>query len=102
MEEFAEDGLRTLCIAGKELKEDKWDSWFWSEIHGVTLLMDGRVEKMNELYKELEQGLELNGCTGVEDKLQGNEVPPDPLLNNFEPKPPNVRRHLRTSGHPIH
>uniref|UniRef100_A0A0G4GZW6 Phospholipid-transporting ATPase n=1 Tax=Chromera velia CCMP2878 TaxID=1169474 RepID=A0A0G4GZW6_9ALVE len=69
MEEFAEDGLRTLCIAGKELKEDEWNSWF-REYTAATLLMDGRVEKMNELYEELEQDLELRGCTGVEDKLQ--------------------------------
>ena len=65
--ELAQDGLRLLCIARKEVDQVWATDWVarWSQ---------ARLQKTNpeSLISELETGLTLLGVTAVEDKLQAN------------------------------
>ncbi|XP_040548619.1 phospholipid-transporting ATPase IK isoform X3 [Gallus gallus] len=66
---FAEETLRTLCLASKELSEAEYDEW--GRRHRVAnVLLQGRACELDRLYEEMEQDLELLGVTAIEDKLQ--------------------------------
>uniref|UniRef100_A0A669QE87 Phospholipid-transporting ATPase n=1 Tax=Phasianus colchicus TaxID=9054 RepID=A0A669QE87_PHACC len=69
LDHFAEETLRTLCLASKELSEAEYDEW--SRRHRVAnILLQGRACELDRLYEEMEQDLELLGVTAIEDKLQ--------------------------------
>ncbi|POI22989.1 hypothetical protein CIB84_013262, partial [Bambusicola thoracicus] len=66
---FAEETLRTLCLASKELSEAEYDEW--GRRHRMAnVLLQGRACELDRLYEEMEQDLELLGVTAIEDKLQ--------------------------------
>uniref|UniRef100_A0A4W6C7B4 Phospholipid-transporting ATPase n=1 Tax=Lates calcarifer TaxID=8187 RepID=A0A4W6C7B4_LATCA len=67
--DYAGDGLRTLVLAYKDLDEDYMDDWK-KRHHEASTAMDGREERLDELYEEIEKDLQLLGATAVEDKLQ--------------------------------
>ncbi|CAJ1071258.1 phospholipid-transporting ATPase ID-like [Xyrichtys novacula] len=67
--EYAGEGLRTLALAYKNLDEDYMDDWKQRH-HEASTAMDGREERLDELYEEIEKDLLLLGATAVEDKLQ--------------------------------
>ncbi|KFH12278.1 phospholipid-translocating P-type ATPase, flippase subfamily protein [Toxoplasma gondii VAND] len=69
MEEYAADGLRTLCIAKREVDTDEFFAWFqaYQQAERATV---GRQEQIEAVAERLEVQLELQGITGVEDKLQ--------------------------------
>uniref|UniRef100_A0A4W6C976 Phospholipid-transporting ATPase n=1 Tax=Lates calcarifer TaxID=8187 RepID=A0A4W6C976_LATCA len=69
LNEYAGDGLRTLVLAYKDLDEDYMDDWK-KRHHEASTAMDGREERLDELYEEIEKDLQLLGATAVEDKLQ--------------------------------
>ncbi|PWN23389.1 phospholipid-translocating P-type ATPase [Microstroma glucosiphilum] len=69
LEEFANKGLRTLCLAGKELTEDVYNEWAF-RYHNASVSLDQREEKMEALASELELDFTLYGATAIEDKLQ--------------------------------
>ncbi|XP_047424894.1 phospholipid-transporting ATPase ID-like [Mugil cephalus] len=69
LSEYAGDGLRTLVLASKELDERYVDDWMQRH-HEAVIAMDGREEKLDELYEEMEKDMMLLGATAVEDKLQ--------------------------------
>uniref|UniRef100_A0AAX7UME4 Phospholipid-transporting ATPase n=1 Tax=Astatotilapia calliptera TaxID=8154 RepID=A0AAX7UME4_ASTCA len=69
MEEYAGDGLRTLALAYKDLNEDYMIDWKQRH-HEASVAMEGREEKLDELYEEIEKDMMLLGATAVEDKLQ--------------------------------
>ncbi|XP_056875092.1 phospholipid-transporting ATPase ID [Takifugu flavidus] len=69
LNEYAGDGLRTLALAYKDLDEDYIEGWKRRH-YEATIAMDGREEKLDELYEEIEKDLQLLGVTAVEDKLQ--------------------------------
>ncbi|CAF89671.1 unnamed protein product, partial [Tetraodon nigroviridis] len=66
---YAGDGLRTLALAYKHLDQDYVEGWKQRH-HEASIAMDGREEKLDELYEEIEKDLLLLGVTAVEDKLQ--------------------------------
>ncbi|XP_052558570.1 phospholipid-transporting ATPase IK [Tympanuchus pallidicinctus] len=69
LDHFAEETLRTLCLASKELSEAEYDEW--SRRHRMaSILLQGRACELDRLYEEMEQDLELLGVTAIEDKLQ--------------------------------
>uniref|UniRef100_A0A8D3CFI9 Phospholipid-transporting ATPase n=1 Tax=Scophthalmus maximus TaxID=52904 RepID=A0A8D3CFI9_SCOMX len=68
-DEYAGDGLRTLVLAYKDLDEGYMDEWRRRH-HEASTAMDGREERLDELYEEIEKDLLLLGATAVEDKLQ--------------------------------
>uniref|UniRef100_H3C4D3 Phospholipid-transporting ATPase n=1 Tax=Tetraodon nigroviridis TaxID=99883 RepID=H3C4D3_TETNG len=69
LNEYAGDGLRTLALAYKHLDQDYVEGWKQRH-HEASIAMDGREEKLDELYEEIEKDLLLLGVTAVEDKLQ--------------------------------
>lgn len=69
LEMFAREGLRTLCIARKELSEAEYRAW--SKEHDIAAAAivdrDGKLEKTSDA---IERDLTLLGGTAIEDRLQ--------------------------------
>ncbi|PWA40069.1 aminophospholipid ATPase 3 [Artemisia annua] len=72
LEQYGEAGLRTLCLAYKDLSPDMYESWNEKYIQAKSSLRD-RERKLDEVAELIEKDLTLIGCTTIEDKLQ--EVP---------------------------
>jgi phospholipid-translocating ATPase len=69
LEVFAREGLRTLCIAQKELSEEEYLSW--SREHDIaSQAVHNREEKLEEVSDAIERDLTLLGGTAIEDRLQ--------------------------------
>ncbi|KFW81267.1 putative phospholipid-transporting ATPase IK, partial [Manacus vitellinus] len=66
---FAEETLRTLCLASKEVSEAEYQEW-GRRHHEAAVLLQGRAQELDRLYEEMEQNLQLLGATAIEDKLQ--------------------------------
>eukprot|EP00386_Alphamonas_edax_P003686 GDKI01011148.1.p1 GENE.GDKI01011148.1~~GDKI01011148.1.p1 ORF type:complete len:856 (-),score=266.20 GDKI01011148.1:23-2428(-) len=69
MEDFALDGLRTLCIGGRELDGAFAEQWL-KEWDAASVDLQDRQGKMDAVAEKIECDLQLLGCTGIEDKLQ--------------------------------
>ncbi|XP_045399609.1 phospholipid-transporting ATPase IK [Lemur catta] len=66
---FAKESLRTLCLAYKEVDEAMYERWH-QQHEEAGVLLQNRVQALQELYNEMEQSLNLLGATGIEDRLQ--------------------------------
>ncbi|NXP09979.1 AT8B3 ATPase, partial [Thinocorus orbignyianus] len=66
---FAEETLRTLCLASKEVSEVEYSVWSRRH-HEASVLLQDRAQELDKLYEEMEQNLQLLGATAIEDKLQ--------------------------------
>ncbi|KAI0485125.1 P-type ATPase [Xylariaceae sp. FL0804] len=69
LDEFANEGLRTLIFARKFVSEADYSSWKNVYNDATTSLVD-RQDKIEEAGELLEQSLDLVGATAIEDKLQ--------------------------------
>lgn len=69
LEMFAREGLRTLCIAHKELTEAEYRAWKKEHDIAATALED-REDKLEAVAELIEQDLFLLGGTAIEDRLQ--------------------------------
>ncbi|KAK2953071.1 phospholipid-transporting P-type ATPase [Blattamonas nauphoetae] len=69
VDEYSRLGLRTLCICTRQLSESEFEMWE-SEFDMAQRALRNRSEKEAECFDKLEHGMELVGCTGVEDRLQ--------------------------------
>lgn len=69
LEMFAREGLRTLCIAMKELTEEQYRSWKTEHDLAAAALED-REEKLEAAAELIEQEFYLLGGTAIEDRLQ--------------------------------
>jgi len=78
---FACEGLRTLCLAYKELSEEEYNEWF-QMYRAASTSMDDREEEMMVAYCAIEKDLILMGATAIEDKLQDGV--PDTIHNLAE------------------
>lgn len=56
IQEYAGDGLRTLVLAYKDLDKDYMEDWKQRH-HEASTAMDGREERLDELYEEIEKDL---------------------------------------------
>lgn len=72
LEQFSEEGLRTLCVSYKDLRRDEFDSWYERYFDASKLLDEQREIQMSQLADEFEQGVKLIGATAIDDKLQDN------------------------------
>ncbi|XP_041278418.1 phospholipid-transporting ATPase IK [Onychostruthus taczanowskii] len=69
LDRFAEETLRTLCVASREVSEAEFRAW--SRRHReAAVLLHHRAQELDRLYEEMEQNLQLLGATAIEDKLQ--------------------------------
>ncbi|XP_038076236.1 phospholipid-transporting ATPase ID-like isoform X3 [Patiria miniata] len=69
LQDFAGEGLRTLCLAMKDIDEDYYQAWKRKH-HAAATSLDDREAKLDELYEEIETNMSLLGATAIEDKLQ--------------------------------
>lgn len=68
-ESYARMGLRTLCLAYREIESDEYQRWS-SEFREASSSLTEREWKVAEVCQRLERNFELLGVTGIEDKLQ--------------------------------
>ncbi|XP_026804746.1 phospholipid-transporting ATPase ID isoform X3 [Rhopalosiphum maidis] len=69
LNEFAGDGLRTLCCAVRDIDDEFFDSWKHKYMDAAAARTN-REEKLDNVYDEIETHLRLIGITAIEDKLQ--------------------------------
>ncbi|XP_023393872.1 phospholipid-transporting ATPase IK [Pteropus vampyrus] len=66
---FAQETLRTLCLAYKKVDEDAYKDWHQRH-QEASILLQNRAHALHQLYEEMEQNLQLLGATAIEDRLQ--------------------------------
>uniref|UniRef100_T1K886 Phospholipid-transporting ATPase n=1 Tax=Tetranychus urticae TaxID=32264 RepID=T1K886_TETUR len=66
---FASEGLRTLCLAKKELDEETVEKWK-AQLHEAATSLVDREDKVSAVYELIEKDMMLLGATAIEDKLQ--------------------------------
>ncbi|XP_063216373.1 probable phospholipid-transporting ATPase IM isoform X2 [Bacillus rossius redtenbacheri] len=69
LNKFAGEGLRTLCLAVRDLDKDFFNNWKQRH-HAAAMSMENREAKLDAIYEEIEKDLTLIGVTAIEDKLQ--------------------------------
>ena len=69
LELFAREGLRTLCIAQKDIDEEEYLAW--SKTHDIAAsAVEDRENKIEVVSDAIERDLTLIGGTAIEDRLQ--------------------------------
>ncbi|KAI9874085.1 MAG: hypothetical protein M1823_007767, partial [Watsoniomyces obsoletus] len=69
LEMFAREGLRTLCVAEKDIDEQYYKEW--SKDHDVAAeSLQDRDDRLEEVADRIERDLILIGGTAIEDRLQ--------------------------------
>lgn len=69
LEEFAVEGLRTLCIATRVISDSEYTEW--SAVYNkASLSLNDRSEELDKAAELIEVDLFLLGATAIEDKLQ--------------------------------
>jgi phospholipid-transporting ATPase len=69
LEECASEGLRTLCIAMREIPEEEYTRWSLIQEAAATTLVN-RAEELDKAAEIIEKDLFLLGATAIEDRLQ--------------------------------
>ncbi|XP_057508685.1 LOW QUALITY PROTEIN: phospholipid-transporting ATPase 2-like [Actinidia eriantha] len=69
VEQYAQLGLRTLCLAWRELEEDEYREWSWTFQEANSSLVD-REWRVAEVCQRLEHDFEILGVAAIEDRLQ--------------------------------
>ncbi|KAJ2785942.1 aminophospholipid translocase [Coemansia interrupta] len=69
LEEYATEGLRTLCIAMRDISPEEYNQWSAQYTRAATTLTN-RQQELDRVAELIERDLELLGATAIEDKLQ--------------------------------
>eukprot|EP00842_Homolaphlyctis_polyrhiza_P000201 jgi/Hompol1/1181/HPOL_004937-RA len=81
LEEYANEGLRTLCLAYRDISEAEYLEW--SKIYtAASTTINNRTEALQRAAELIETNLTLLGATAIEDKLQ--EGVPDTIHTLME------------------
>ena len=70
LEEYATEGLRTLCLAMREIPEHELQDWLQVFEKANTTVSGNRAEELDKAAEIIEHDFELLGATAIEDKLQ--------------------------------
>ncbi|KAI1340495.1 hypothetical protein F5Y15DRAFT_41324 [Xylariaceae sp. FL0016] len=70
LEEYAAEGLRTLCLAMREIPEREWQEWYSVFDKAQTTVGGNRAEELDKVAEIIEHDLFLLGATAIEDRLQ--------------------------------
>ncbi|KAH7104048.1 phospholipid-translocating P-type ATPase [Auriculariales sp. MPI-PUGE-AT-0066] len=70
LDEFANEGLRTLCVARRYINEEVYRDWERRYDAASAIVGDERDEEVEKICDEVECDLEILGATALEDKLQ--------------------------------
>ncbi|OMH81722.1 putative phospholipid-transporting ATPase DRS2 [Zancudomyces culisetae] len=69
LEEFASEGLRTLCLSSRVISEQEYQNW--SQIYSTAATtLKNRQEALDNAAELIEKDMVLVGATAIEDKLQ--------------------------------
>ncbi|KAJ3027913.1 hypothetical protein HK097_006063, partial [Rhizophlyctis rosea] len=69
LEGFANEGLRTLCLAWRVISEEHYESWR-IKYDSAKAQLEDRDAAVDAVAEEIERDLTLMGATAIEDKLQ--------------------------------
>lgn len=69
LEVFAREGLRTLCVAERDLTEEYYQEWVRDHDFAAQALTN-REDRLEEVADRIERDLMLIGGTAIEDRLQ--------------------------------
>lgn len=69
LEDYATEGLRTLCLASRDISEEEYTQWS-AMYDAAASQMSGRAEGLEKVAEVIEKDLTLLGATAIEDKLQ--------------------------------
>jgi phospholipid-translocating ATPase len=78
LNDFAQSGLRTLCLAAKDIDPSYYKQWK-KRHHSASISLTDRDGQLDAVYEEIENGMILLGATAIEDKLQDGV--PDAIAN---------------------
>lgn len=70
LEEYAAEGLRTLCLAMREIPENEYQEWHKIYNTAQTTVGGNRAEELDKAAELIEKDFTLLGATAIEDKLQ--------------------------------
>ncbi len=70
LEEYATEGLRTLCLAMREIPEQELQQWLQVFDKANTTVSGNRAEELDKAAEIIEHDFFLLGATAIEDKLQ--------------------------------
>lgn len=69
LEEFASEGLRTLCYAMREISSEEYKVWS-SVYDAASTTLTNRADELDKAAELIEKEMILLGATAIEDKLQ--------------------------------
>ena len=70
LEDYATDGLRTLCLAMREISENEYREWQQVYDRAATTVGGMRAEELDKAAEIIEHDLYFLGATAIEDRLQ--------------------------------
>lgn len=70
LEDYATEGLRTLCLATREVPEQEFQQWQQIFDKAATTVGGNRAEELDKAAEIIEHDLTLLGATAIEDRLQ--------------------------------
>ncbi|OQE20479.1 hypothetical protein PENSTE_c013G08051 [Penicillium steckii] len=70
LEEYASEGLRTLCLAMREIPEDEFQQWHKIFETASTTVSGNRADELDKAAELIEKDFHLLGATAIEDRLQ--------------------------------
>lgn len=70
LEEYASEGLRTLCLAMREIPEQEFAEWYKIHDAAATIVGGTRAEELDRAAEIIEHDFFLLGATAIEDRLQ--------------------------------
>jgi phospholipid-transporting ATPase len=69
LEDYATEGLRTLCLACRDIPDAEYNEW--AQLYdNAAAQMQGRADALDKVAEIIEQNLVLLGATAIEDRLQ--------------------------------
>jgi len=69
IQDYATEGLRTLCVAYREMSESEYKQWTAIYDQAASTI-NGRGEALDKAAEIIEKDMFLLGATAIEDKLQ--------------------------------
>ena len=70
LEDYATEGLRTLCLAMREIPESEFQQWWRIFDKASTTVTGNRADEIDKAAELIEHDFFLLGATAIEDKLQ--------------------------------
>ena len=70
LEDYATEGLRTLCLAMREIPEEEYQQWAKIFDKASTDVSGNRAQELDKAAELIEHDFALLGATAIEDKLQ--------------------------------